>query len=303
MTEPTPGEERWGDLDRPPLRVEALRRALLSPDGPLARLDLVDRTGSTNADLVASVSRPRTSAPGGVDDWPHLSALVADHQDAGRGRLGRAWETPPRSSLTFSLLLRPDDVPVSEWSWVPLVAGLAVVRTLRATAGVQAALKWPNDVLVGEPPKARKIAGILSEVATGPRPALVLGIGLNVTTTVRELPVTTATSLRIEGAATTDRDTVLRALVRELADLLGRWGDHGGDAVGSGLAAQVREVCLTLGRRVRVELPGGVDSVIGVAEGLADDGRLMVRASDRLVGVAAGDVVHLRDAGPEAVRG
>ncbi len=304
MTAQTPGEARWGDLDRPPLRVEALRRALLEPVGPLARLDLVESTGSTNADLVSAVSRPAGSPDeDGAQEWPHLSVLVADHQAAGRGRLGRTWQTPPRSSLTFSLLLRPDPVPLAEWSWVPLLAGLAVVRTLRATAGLQAGLKWPNDVLVGDPPEARKVAGILSEVTTGPSPALVLGIGVNVTTTAEEVPVPTATSLRMEGSATTDRDTVLRALVRELVDVLARWGDHGGDAVGSGLAAQVREVCVTLGRRVRVELPGGVDGVVGVAEGIADDGRLLVRAPEGIVGVAAGDVVHLRDAGQEDLRG
>ena len=110
---------------------------------------------------------------------------------------------------------------------MPLLAGLAVVRTLRATAGLQAGLKWPNDVLVGDPPEARKVAGILSEVTTGPSPALVLGIGVNVTTTAEEVPVPTATSLRMEGAATTDRDTVLLRAVRELVDVLARWADHG----------------------------------------------------------------------------
>jgi BirA family biotin operon repressor/biotin-[acetyl-CoA-carboxylase] ligase len=179
-----------------------------------------------------------------------------------------------------------------------------VVRTLRSTAGLQAGLKWPNDVLVGPMPGARKVAGILAEVATSRPPALVLGVGLNVTTTESDLPVPTATSLRIEGSATTDRDTLLRALLRELAAVLTRWQEAGGDVVGSGLAAEVREVCLTLGRPVRVELPGG-QPLVGVAEELADDGRLVVRTPDGAVPVPAGDVVHLRDgeAGGGAVDG
>ena len=122
-----------------------------------------------------------------------------------------------------------------------------------------------------------------------------LGVGLNVTTTESALPVPTATSLRIEGAATTDRDTLLRAVLRELATVLTRWQAAGGDVVRSGLAAEVREVCLTLGRPVRVELPGG-QPLTGVAEELADDGRLVVRTSEGEVSVPAGDVVHLRDA-------
>lgn len=295
MTAARPEDGRWGSLDRPPLRVDALRRALVAPAGPLSRFELVEQTGSTNADLMDAVIGSDSGTGGAANAWPHLSVLVADHQAAGRGRLGRTWETPPRSAVTFSLLLRPDPVPLTSWSWVPLLAGLAVVRTLRSTAGVQAGLKWPNDVLVGAMPDARKVAGILAEVATSTPPALVLGVGLNVTTTEGDLPVPTATSLRIEGSATTDRDTMLRALLRELAAVLTRWQEAGGDVVGSGLAAEVREVCLTLGRPVRVELPGG-EPLVGVAEELADDGRLVVRTPDGAVPVPAGDVVHLRDA-------
>lgn len=309
-----PGNGRWGDLDRPPLRMDALRRALLAPDGPIARLELVDRAGSTNADLLAAASQPSPVATQtlsgsdvGTDQelWPHLSALVADHQTSGRGRLDRSWQTPPRTALTFSLLVRPGSVPMAAWSWVPLLTGLAVVRALRAVAGVPAGLKWPNDVLVGDLPEARKVAGVLVEVASTPSgPALVVGVGVNVTSTRAELPVPTATSLRLEGSATTDRDTLLRALLRELAAVLERWRRAGGDAAGTGLAAGVREVCLTLGRTVRIEQPGSGSTLVGVAEGLVDDGRLLVRADgSEPVAVAAGDVVHLRDTGSDAAHG
>ncbi len=287
---PAAGGSPWGDLDRPPLRVDALRRALLAPAGPLPRLDVVPTTASTNADLVAAAADPEAT--------PHLTVLVAEHQQAGRGRLGRVWQTPPRAALTTSVLLRPR-APRERWSWLPLLAGVAVVRALREVAGVQAGLKWPNDVLLpprpGEsadgPHGAGKVAGLLAEVSGE---AVVLGIGLNVTTSREELP-DGGTSLREAGSATTDRDTLLRAVVRELATGLASWEDADGDAVACGLAAATREVCLTLGLTVRVERQGGGPE--GVAEGIDDDGRLLVRTrAGRLEAVAAGDVVHLRDA-------
>lgn len=282
----------WVDLDRPPLRADALRRVLVAPHGPLGRLEVVARTGSTNADLVAAAA----------DEvgWPELSALVAEHQVGGRGRAGRSWTTGPRAALTVSVLLRPA-APPATWSWLPLLVGLGVVRALRDVAGVPAQLKWPNDVVVPGPDGdagagvhgALKVAGVLAEVAG---PAVVVGVGLNVTQTRAELPVPTATSLRIAGAATTDRDTLLRAVLRSVAEQYGRWRDAGGDAIACGVADAVRETCLTLGRAVRVELPGG-GSLVGTAEGLDDAGRLLLRTdagTDHVV--AAGDVQHLRDA-------
>jgi BirA family biotin operon repressor/biotin-[acetyl-CoA-carboxylase] ligase len=133
-------------------------------------------------------------------------------------------------------------------------------------------LKWPNDVLVGE----RKLCGLLAEtVAPG---GVVIGIGLNVTTTRAELPYDAATSLRLEDAATTDRDTLLRAILRELRGVL--------DDVPSGQDAY-RELCATIGQRVRIDLPAG--SVEGLAEGIDEDGRIVVGGT----AYGAGDVVHL----------
>jgi BirA family biotin operon repressor/biotin-[acetyl-CoA-carboxylase] ligase len=280
----------WDDLQRPPLRADALRRALLAPAGPLSRLDVVPQAGSTNADLLAAAA----AEPGA---WPDLSALVADHQVAGRGRLERSWETPPRTAVTVSLVLRPA-VAFERWSWLPLLAGAAVSEALRRVAGLDAGLKWPNDVLVRDPDgEPRKVCGLLVEVLPGAT-AAVLGVGLNVSQSRAELPVTTATSLRLAGAATTDRDTVLRAVLRAVADRYRRWVAAGGDVVASGLAAGVREACWTLGLPVRVELPGG-PALTGVAEELDDQGRLVVRRPDGTPeAVAAGDVVHVRAAGP-----
>lgn len=251
------------DLDRPPLRPPALAKAL-AKDG--WRVEVLPETGSTNA-VVAQ--RARAGEPAGL-------VAVAEAQTAGRGRLDRSWTSPPRAGLTFSVLLRPD-LPPAQWPWLPLWGGLAVAEALRARAGVEAELKWPNDVLVDD----RKLCGLLAEVPTPG--ALVLGIGLNVTTTAVELPHAQATSLALAGARTTDRDTLLRALLRSLTTVL-RDPD----------AARVayRQRCGTVGRRVRVELPAG-RSVEGLAEAVDDDGRIVVDG----IAYGAGDVVHLRPTG------
>lgn len=279
---------RWQRLDRPPLDAAALRAALTRPAGPFGRVEVVESTASTNADLTAAAQ---------ASGWPDLSVLSAEHQHAGRGRLGRGWQTPPHAALTTSVLLRPG-VPTARWSWLPLLAGLSLVGSLRSMAGVQALLKWPNDVLVAEPGgdgHPRKLAGVLAEVvSTQAGPAVVVGTGLNVSQTRDELPTPAATSLLLAGASTLDRDTLLRATLRELASHYGGWVAAGGDAVACGLAARVRETCSTIGQEVRVQLPGGAEDLVGTAEGVDDDGRLVVDAGGRRTAVAAGDVVHVR---------
>lgn len=252
----------FGDLDRPPLRAQPLQRAL-SPDG--WRLEVVPRSPSTNA-VVAE--RARAGEPAGL-------VVVAEHQTAGRGRLDRTWLSPPRAGLTFSVLLRPD-LPQAQWPWVPLTAGVAVVSTLREHGEVDAVLKWPNDVLIG----TRKVCGVLAEVA-GPD-AVVVGVGLNVTTREDELPHDGATSLRLAGAATTDRDTLLRSVLRSLGRLLADQEEA---------RRSYRELCSTLGLEVRVELPGRAP-VEGTAMQVDDAGRLVVDGT----AYGAGDVVHVRAA-------
>ena len=250
----------YDDLDRPPLRARPLARSL-APDG--WRLEVLDTTGSTNA---VAAEHARAGAPGGL-------VVVAESQTAGRGRLDRTWVSPPRAGLTLSVLLRPE-LPPEQWPWLPLLTGVAVATAVREQAGVQAALKWPNDVLVG----GRKVCGVLVEVAAPG--AAVLGIGLNVTTRADELPHDGATSLQLAGASTTDRGVLLRAVLRSLTVVL--------DDVGSACAAY-REWCSTIGRPVRVELPGG-RHVEGLAEAVDDAGRLVVDGTP----YAVGDVVHLR---------
>lgn len=276
---------RWSDLDRPPLNEAALRRALIREGALWSGLELVQSTGSTNSDLVARATAGE-AAEGAV--------LVAEEQTAGRGRLDRQWTAPPRSGLFFSVLLTPAEVPVARWGWLPLLTGVAVATGLSRAAGVDAALKWPNDLLVTVAEEERKTGGILAERAG--EDSVVIGVGINVTLRADELPVPQAGSLALAGATTTDRDTLLRAVLRSLEDWYTRWRDAGGDPVASGLQEAYAKGCATLGRTVRAELPGD-RSIVGEAVALDGDGRLVLATGEGVQEpVGAGDIVHLRPA-------
>ena len=285
-TSPAPGS-RWADLDRPPLDPRALRRALLVPGGLWTRLDVTERTGSTNADLAAAAARGEAAAG---------TVLIAEEQTRGRGRLGRSWSAPARSGLFFSVLLDPEraGVPARRLGWLPLLAGVAVATSLARTAGVDTSLKWPNDLLVEVDGAERKFGGILAERVAQADGAVVLGIGLNVSLRAAELPVPQAGSLLLAGARTTDRDPLLRAVLRALAEWYGRWTSVAGDPDTSGLHAAYAAGCATLGRRVRAELPGGGE-LRGEAQALDGDGCLVIATAEGTRHeVAAADVIHLR---------
>ena len=265
-----------GSVTRPPLNVHTLREALLVPGGLWDDVRVVAETGSTNADLLAAA---RSGIGEGV-------VLAAEAQSAGRGRMGRRFVSPPRAALMFSVLLRPAAVPPALRGWVPLLTGVAVASALRAEAAVDARLKWPNDVLVN----GAKVAGILAE-QTGD--AIVVGTGINVSTSRDELPVPEATSLALEGAAGTDRGLLLARVLTELERWYRAWARRRGDASESGLRQEYQRLCATLGRQVRVSLPGG-NTLAGTASEVDGAGRLMVRSASGIVAVSAGDVVHVR---------
>lgn len=260
----------YADLGRPPLSARALRAAL-APDWDLR---VVAETGSTNADVVAAA---RAGAAEGY-------VVVAEAQAAGRGRLGRNWVAPARSGLTFSVLLRPAVVPAAEWGWLPLLAGVALAEAVQARTELAVRLKWPNDLLA---PGGGKLAGILAEVAGG---AVVLGFGLNVSTTRAELAeLPGASSLALESVPNPDRDPLLRSILRGLGTAYQGWLNGG-----AGPVPAFRGWCETIGRAVRVELPGG-GVVQGTATGVDPAGRLLVRAADGTERAwAAADVEHLR---------
>lgn len=251
---------------RPPLDPDRLS----VPPG--WRVELVDATASTNADVAA---RARAGEEPGL-------VLVTEHQTAGRGRLDRVWETPARTSLTFSVLVRPD-APAADWGWLPLLAGYAVQAAL-ADRLPDVALKWPNDVLVED----RKVAGILVErVETPHGPMAVIGTGINVDQTLDELPVALATSVVLETGEPVDRTGLLGQVLGSLHGLQGLLADT------EGLRAAYGDVCSTLGREVDVHLPGG-EVRRGEALDVDRTGALVVSSDGGTFTVAAGDVVHVR---------
>lgn len=243
----------------------------------------VDRIDSTQKVLVAR-------ARSGERD----QALATTSQTAGHGRRGRTWACPPGSGLALSVLVRLPDRP--GWPWIPLAAGVAVHEALSGLGADRLGLKWPNDVLVDDGPYGGKLAGIVAQRvepsaddtsagSAARSPAVVLGIGVN----LRPVGLPDGATALGSVAGVDDPAAVADAVVHRLAVWLEEWRDGG-----PSLAAAYRSTCVTLGRAVRVELPGD-EVVTGTAVRIDDDGRLVVgtpRAGD--VPLAAGDVVHLR---------
>jgi BirA family transcriptional regulator, biotin operon repressor / biotin---[acetyl-CoA-carboxylase] ligase len=281
------------------------------------RLEFLATAGSTNDVL-------RTAAIGAdAAAWPHGAVIVTDDQTSGRGRLGRTWSAPTGKTLAISVLLRPElpggaPFPPRGYGWIPLIAGAAMTEAVRravegaasaraadeeddGSGGVEVELKWPNDVLVS----GYKVCGILSELLPPPTgsatdatgsgsPAVVVGAGLNLTLDEHDLPTLTSTSLLLVTGVQPDADRVLADYLATFLSLVRAFAEHGADAAASGVADRVSSLCGTLGAEVRVELPGGHE-LLGVAERLDADGRLLVRdRNGEAQAVAAGDVTHLR---------
>ena len=253
----------------------------------------VAETASTEADVLALA---REGAGEGV-------VMVADHQTAGRGRAGRSWVAPPGASLLCTVLLRPP-TPLAPLATFALA--VAAADTVQSLAGIDAKLKWPNDVVVEVDGRTRKLAGILAEAewplgtsAAGgyrepraqDRITVAAGIGLNVSWPERlpEEIAEIATAVNLLSGATLDRETLLDHLLDALDDTYGSLVDDGPGP----LLDAWRQRSSTLGTRVRVDL--GPDDLVGTATDITDDGRLIVDSvtGERCI-VAAGDVVHLR---------
>jgi BirA family biotin operon repressor/biotin-[acetyl-CoA-carboxylase] ligase len=268
---------------RLPLDARSLRDALTAPGLTWRRLDVVAETASTNADLLA-----RAAAGEDIDG----AVLIAEHQTAGRGRIGRRWQAAPRASITMSVGIAVKDVPTDAWGWVPLAAGVAVVDAVAAVTDIEAGLKWPNDVLAG----GGKLAGILSEVVS-PNQAIVVGIGLNVTLRSDEVDDPAATSLLELGVTAPQRDPLVRRLLRELGTRIADWRRAGG--ADARLIADYRARSLTIGSRVRAVLPGDRE-IVGIARSVDEQGRLRIESNGQTIALSAGDVVHLRPMGGRA---
>jgi BirA family biotin operon repressor/biotin-[acetyl-CoA-carboxylase] ligase len=246
----------------------------------------VAETGSTNADLLAAAAR---GEPGDV-------VLVADHQTAGHGRLGRVWAAPPGSSLLVSVLLRPDLAPGDAFL-VLAAAAVSACDACAEVAGCHPGIKWPNDLVIvaGDRFAGRKIAGLLAEsiVRDGTLEAVVIGMGLNVNWTDRppsELDDIAVALDRIVGHEV-DRDALLDSWLRGLDGWLDQIQTPDGR---DRLQARVRNLSATVGRRVRVEQASG--ELIGAAVDITPAGHLVVApdGGGPRIEVAVGDVVHLR---------
>jgi BirA family biotin operon repressor/biotin-[acetyl-CoA-carboxylase] ligase len=206
---------------------------------------------------------------------PEGAIAVADHQSAGRGRLGRSWEAPPGTALLCSILLKPPaERDVRELS---LVAGIAVADALEASTELSVQIKWPNDVML----RRRKVAGCLAELRDG---AVVLGIGINVNQTSEQLP-DRAGSLRTLTGRECDREQLLQQLLRDLESRYADWAVGGLDAIYEGLGPRD----FLRGRRV------SVDGTSGTVVKIARDGRLEIDTGNhRVETVESGEVTYER---------
>jgi BirA family transcriptional regulator, biotin operon repressor / biotin---[acetyl-CoA-carboxylase] ligase len=266
----------YADLDRPPLSPRAIDAALRHHVGAAQmwrRVRVVAQTGSTNADVAAAASAGEAEG----------LVVVAERQGAGRGRLDRTWTSPPRAGLTFSLLLRPA-VPVAARPLLPLLVATAAAAAASERTELDVRLKWPNDLVVDD----RKVGGLLAE-AIGD--AVVVGVGVNVSTRPAELPRADATSLAIESGGPVDRQALLLAILRAVSDHYVRWLAQGGAA--RDVLARYRAASATIGRQARVQLPAG-DVLTGTAVDVDEGGRLLIDGPAGRRAVSAGDVVHVR---------
>lgn len=221
-----------------------------------------------------------------LEGCPEGLVALADFQTAGRGRLDRTWEAPPRSALLCSVLLRPPLV-VDDLQLVVAGVALATRRALERLSGLRAQLKWPNDLIVRD----RKLGGVLAEiVVTTGATNVIVGLGLNLTF---EGPNDVeGTSVRAETGLTLEPRAVLDILLEELEVRREQLDSEEGRAL---LRAAYTRALATIGKDVRVE---GRDTVsTGRAHGVDDAGRLLVEVDGELLVFDVGDVVHVRSAG------
>jgi BirA family biotin operon repressor/biotin-[acetyl-CoA-carboxylase] ligase len=262
--------------------TESIVEAVAAAAGMTGEVRFTPVTGSTNADLIRMAAE-------GAPEW---SLVVAGHQEAGRGRMGRTWTSSPGTSLLASLLVRPA-IPPEEAPLVSLAAGASVVGAVSIACGVVAGCKWPNDVTVAD----RKLAGVLVEgrVEGGRLLHSVVGVGVNVRQAPQDFPEDlreTATSVVMEGGLPDEA-----ALLNEVLVRMKRFCTVGGGEFGAAVLGAYRGMCETVGRRVRANTSDGAH-VAGRAVGIGDRGELLVDTATGEVRVAFGEVDHLRAADP-----
>ena len=247
------------------------------------RIELFDSLPSTN----------REAAQLAQAEVEHGTVVIADSQTAGRGRLSRTWFSPPGANLYCSMILRTIRPPerLTEWlSWLPLISALAAAEAIEQVSSAHVSVKWPNDLLIAE----RKVGGILCESATGTGsdPFQIIGIGINVNIDRDDWPADlrdSATSIWQERNIVVDRNRLLAQLLLELEQCLDELTIHGT----SRLALAYHQRCSTIGHRVQATL-ANEDILVGLAEGIGQDGSLRVQPQATHPGSGTPDVVHLR---------
>jgi BirA family biotin operon repressor/biotin-[acetyl-CoA-carboxylase] ligase len=217
-------------------------------------VSVTEETASTQIDL--------------ANNFEAGKVLVAEYQSAGRGRLDRKFEVPPRKGLTFSFCISAD----KDFGWIPLITGGAVARAINNYLGeARVEVKWPNDLLIN----SKKLAGILSEKT---RDGVIVGVGINIFQTTEELPIPNAISLSM--IAEIDRSNLLTEILNELGEALSNLDLE---------KSRYRELCATIGRPIRATLPNG-EIIEDTAIGISEEGALVLNSRE----ISVGDIVHLR---------
>lgn len=271
------------------LLSESTLRAQLANCPFGASLHLLDQTDSTNT-VAQKLSE---------EGAPHGTLVVAEFQTAGRGRWERRWFSPPHQNLYYSLILRKLPEP-NRISWLPLMVGVSLCKTIRPFLSFMPDLKWPNDIVAN----GRKLGGILCETRStrNQQQAVILGIGLNVNISEQDFPEDireTATSIFRETRNITDRTHLLISALNDLSRAYEELHTKPVDQLHEAYVAR----CVTLGHEIRVNLHGGT-FVQGVACGIGRDGSLELSVTNAhsgfpvptsgLASLQAGEVMNVR---------
>ncbi len=250
------------DTPRAPLDQSRITAAL----SRYWRVSVVDLTTSTQDDLATKAN---------AGEAKNGDVIIANYQSAGRGRLDRTFIAPASTALLFSIYLQPQRER-DDWGFLPLLAGFSIADTLRKI-NANVSIKWPNDLLIDE----MKIGGIISTAAGS---GVVIGIGINVSTTASELPVETATSLKIAGVSKLDRNLLLPLLLNAFETDFTAWDQ------GESFLEKYSQLSATRGREVTIIGPAE-SAMRSRAQSFDEQGRLHLEDGQI---VTVGDVIHLR---------
>lgn len=219
---------------------------------------------------------------------PEGTVVIAETQTGGKGRLGRKWISP-KGNLHLSVVLRPN-IPMHKAPLITLMGAVAVASAIRKTCGLEAGIKWPNDILIS----GRKVSGLLTEMSAEQDRIrhIVLGIGVDVNMEMGELPPEVrglTTTLASEAKTQINRTALLQQLLRDLEGWYKKFLTHDGEVL-----EEWKKLNLTIGNRVTVS--GAGESLKGLAQGIDNEGRLIVRGDDGTIHtVAAGDVTIMKN--------